>query len=169
MKILIIDIDRGIGSEDFTRAYPAKYDLDNIIAVSAYDENGEVASFANYGDTVDIYMPGVNIISLAYPEMPGYVAIGSGTSQAAAITSGLVGVAAYLYPDCNPIELRSLILESAVEPIGQFVVRSRSLLGFFSSQTFAMEGAKISSVDGVGLITDGKLQNYSCATYGLGW
>jgi len=112
-----IDIDRGIGSEDFTRAYPAKYDLDNIIAVSAYDENGEVASFANYGDTVDIYMPGVNIISLAYPEMPGYVAIGSGTSQAAAITSGLVGVAAYLYPDCNPIELRSLILESAVEPI----------------------------------------------------
>ena len=164
-----IDIDRGIGSEDFTRAYPAKYDLDNIIAVSAYDENGEVASFANYGDTVDIYMPGVNIISLAYPEMPGYVAIGSGTSQAAAITSGLVGVAAYLYPDCNPIELRSLILESAVEPIGQFVVRSRSLLGFFSSQTFAMEGAKISSVDGVGLITDGKLQNYSCATYGLGW
>ena len=164
-----IDIDRGIGSEDFTRAYPAKYDLNNVIAVSAYDENGQVASFANYGDTVDIYMPGVNIISLAYPERPGYVAIGSGTSQAAAIASGLVGVAAYLYPDCNPIELRSLILESAVEPIGQFVVRSRSLLSFLTSQTFTMEGAKISSVDGVGLITDGKLQNYYCGTYGIGW
>ena len=163
-----IDIDRGKGSRDSTRAYPAKYDLDNIIAVSAYDQSGLPASFANYGDTVDIYMPGVNIVALAYPERPGYAAIGSGTSQAAAVTSGLVGVAAYLYPDCNPIELRSLILERATETIGSFEIRGRSLLGFIAGQSFTMKGAKISSVNGVGLITDGKLQNYSCGLYGIG-
>jgi len=165
-----IDTNRGFGTSDRTRAYPAKYNLDNIIAVGALDEKGNVATFSNYGNTVDIYMPGVNIVGLNYPATPGYAAIGSGTSQAAAITSGLVGVAAYLYPECNPIELRSLILEKATEEIGTFQVTSR--IGLFqvpSRQTYTMRAAKVSSVNGAGLISDGRLQNFPCGgTYGIG-
>ena len=165
-----IDTNRGLGTSDGTRAYPAKYNLDNIIAVGAYDEKGNVAPFSNYGNTVDIYMPGVNIVDLNYPETPGYAAIGSGTSQAAAITSGLVGVAAYLYPECSPIELRSLILEKATEEVGSFSVTRR--IGLFqmpSRQTYKMRAAKISSVNGVGLVSDGQIQNYSCGGgYGIG-
>ncbi len=165
-----IDTNRGFGTSDRTRAYPAKYNLDNIIAVGALDEKGNVATFSNYGNTVDIYMPGVNIVGLNYPATPGYAAVGSGTSQAAAITSGLVGVAAYLYPECNPVELRSLILEKATEEIGAFQVTSR--IGLFqvpSRQTYTMRSAKVSSVNGAGLISDGRLQNFPCGgTYGIG-
>jgi len=44
--------------------YPSSYDLPNIIAVAATDENDELADFSNYGATsVDLAAPGVNILS----------------------------------------------------------------------------------------------------------
>jgi subtilisin family serine protease len=164
-----IDINRGFGTNDRTRAYPAKYNIDNIIAVSAYDQKGNKTDFANYGNTVDIYMPGTNIIAQSYPEIITGFAYGDGTSQAAAITSGLVGVAAYLYPECNPIELRSLILEKATEEIGAFqVITKIGIIQIPGRQTYKMKTAKISSTNGVGLISDSKLQNISCGNYGIG-
>jgi hypothetical protein len=167
-----VNIDRttGPGKYDKTPAYPAKYDVDNIIAVGAYGPDGRRADFSNYGDIVDIYMPGVSIVALSYPERPKEVAIGSGTSQAAAVTSGLVGVAAYLYPECNPIELRSLILNKATEEIGAFKVGTKiGPIQMQSRETYEMKAAKISSTKGVGLISDGKLQNINCGkNKGLG-
>ncbi|MDE0840488.1 MAG: S8 family serine peptidase, partial [Kiritimatiellae bacterium] len=45
-------------------AYPASYDLDNIIAVAATDANDGLAGFSNYGvTTVDLGAPGVGILS----------------------------------------------------------------------------------------------------------
>jgi len=44
--------------------YPSSYDLPNIIAVAATDEDDELADFSNYGATsVDLAAPGVNILS----------------------------------------------------------------------------------------------------------
>jgi subtilisin family serine protease len=49
---------------DKTRFYPASYNLPNIIAVAATDQNDNLASFSNYGKTsVDVAAPGVNIDS----------------------------------------------------------------------------------------------------------
>ena len=49
---------------DSNPAYPASYDLPNIISVAATDENDELAWFSNYGATsVDLAAPGVNILS----------------------------------------------------------------------------------------------------------
>lgn len=45
--------------------YPASFDLANIIAVSATDQNDQLCSFSNYGKTsVHVGAPGQNILSL---------------------------------------------------------------------------------------------------------
>lgn len=45
-------------------AYPASYDLDNIISAAALDQNFALARFSNFGAAgVDIAAPGVNIVS----------------------------------------------------------------------------------------------------------
>ena len=44
--------------------YPSSYDLDNVLAVGASDDDDTRASFSNYGaTTVDVFAPGVNILS----------------------------------------------------------------------------------------------------------
>ena len=49
---------------DASAFYPASYDLPNIIAVAATDENDQLASFSNFGATgVDLAAPGVGILS----------------------------------------------------------------------------------------------------------
>ncbi len=51
-------------NNDIYPTYPANYLLDNIIAVTATDNNDELASFSSYGKTsVDVGAPGVNILS----------------------------------------------------------------------------------------------------------
>jgi uncharacterized repeat protein (TIGR01451 family) len=53
-------------SNDTTPAYPANYNLPNIISVAATDQFDKLASFSNYGkNTVEIAAPGVNIWSAA--------------------------------------------------------------------------------------------------------
>lgn len=54
-------------NNDTKNAYPADYNLDNIIAVAATDQDDALASFSNYGaKSVDLGAPGVNIYS-TYP------------------------------------------------------------------------------------------------------
>ncbi|MBU3925006.1 S8 family serine peptidase, partial [Patescibacteria group bacterium] len=55
----------GVGdNNDLNSQYPADYALDNIISVAATDQNDNLASFSNFGNTsVDVGAPGVNIYS----------------------------------------------------------------------------------------------------------
>lgn len=49
---------------DITPFYPSDYPLDNIISVTATDQNDDLASFSNYGVTsVDVGAPGVDVYS----------------------------------------------------------------------------------------------------------
>jgi subtilisin family serine protease len=49
---------------DATPSYPASYDLPNIIAVAATDQNDNLACFSNYGqNSVHVAAPGTNIYS----------------------------------------------------------------------------------------------------------
>jgi thermitase len=74
------------GNEQETQlAYPAAYS--GVISVAAVDANGQQAYFSNSGDNLFISAPGVGIIH-AYSG-DGMV-IGSGTSQATAITAGVI-------------------------------------------------------------------------------
>jgi len=57
--------DDSIGDDnDYEPFYPASYELANVIAVAATDENDTLADFSNYGSTsVDLAAPGVAIYS----------------------------------------------------------------------------------------------------------
>jgi subtilisin family serine protease len=51
-------------NDSLTTHYPSSYDLDNIIAVAATDQNDNLASFSNFGATsVDVAAPGTSIFS----------------------------------------------------------------------------------------------------------
>jgi subtilisin family serine protease len=71
-------------------AYPANYDLDNVIAVAATDQNDDMAWFSNYGATsVDVAAPGVNIYSTKAGDTYQYM---SGTSMATPHVAGLAAL-----------------------------------------------------------------------------
>ena len=63
--------------------YPAAYS--GVITVASTDLNDIKGSFSNYGSTIEVTAPGVNIIS-AYPQ--GYYAMVSGTSFSAPMVAG---------------------------------------------------------------------------------
>ncbi len=82
-------------NNDAIPAYPASYDLDNIISVAATDNRDVLAGFSNFGgSTVDIGAPGVNIASSYWdPTTPtdDYWWV-SGTSMAAPHVAGVVAL-----------------------------------------------------------------------------
>ncbi len=70
-----------------TATYPAAYS--EVIAVTASDRNGKLASYANYGDFVDAIAPGGGLIT--YKGQQYYVV---GTSTSTAFASGLAAALA---------------------------------------------------------------------------
>jgi hypothetical protein len=71
------------GNEPTTAAtYPAAYD--SVVAVTAGDKRGNVASYANYGSFVDVVGPGASIVN--YNNRSYLV---TGTSAATAFVSGM--------------------------------------------------------------------------------
>jgi len=70
-----------------TPVYPAAYE--EVVAVTAGDRNGQLASYANRGSFVDVIAPGGNLVSYA-----GSSYLISGTSPASAFAAGMtMGVA----------------------------------------------------------------------------
>lgn len=86
-------IDAGVsvvvaaGNSDRDACLDIPASFPRCITVGASDVGDETASFSNYGDCVDIYAPGVSILSTA---TGGGTAIMSGTSMACPHMAGLV-------------------------------------------------------------------------------
>jgi subtilisin family serine protease len=79
-----------------TAQFPSS--VSTVISVAATDINDKKASFSNFGSTVYVSAPGVNIIS-AFPG--GYYAMVSGTSFAAPIVAGEAALIRSAKPGSN--------------------------------------------------------------------
>jgi subtilisin family serine protease len=92
---------------DAVPAYPASYELANVIAVAATNERDELASFSNYGRrSVDVGAPGERVLS-TFPRGYEYL---DGTSMAAPHVTGLLGLIKASDPNLTPGALRNLVL-----------------------------------------------------------
>ena len=101
-------------NNDATPSYPASYNLPNIIAVAATDQNDALASFSNYGATsVDLAAPGVSILS-TYPNNT-YSSM-SGTSMATPHVSGAAALAWSYAPGATYQQIRDALFDG-VDPL----------------------------------------------------
>lgn len=86
--------------------------LDSGIVVAACDRNGNLASFSNFGDSVDVCAPGVEIRSY-YPG--GNIVPLDGTSMAAPHISALAAMLKLYLPDRTAAQIEKYITDYCVE------------------------------------------------------
>lgn len=99
-------------NNDVRPAYPASYEIDNIVSVAAIDRNGNLADFSNYGATsVDLAAPGKDIYSTFINE-EGYRSL-SGTSMATPHVAGVAGLIATAYPEASNDEIKARLIGGA--------------------------------------------------------
>ena len=87
----------------------------NAIVVSAIDNTGKIASFSNYGDSVDVAAPGVSVTS-SY--LNGDYATMSGTSMATPHIAAVAAMFKLAYPGYSTAQIEKLITDYC-EDLGQ--------------------------------------------------
>jgi subtilisin family serine protease len=94
--------------------YPSNYEVPNVLAVAATDDNDALAWFSNYGlTTVDLGAPGDGTLSTVPGNGYGYK---SGTSMATPHVSGAAALLKGYNPSLTALELKSIIMDS-VDPV----------------------------------------------------
>ena len=89
--------------------FPACYNLDNIISVSAANNKGQLSLISTYGDYIDVAAPGVGIYSTLPSNQYGYM---DGTSCSAAYVSGVAALLLSDAPELSCSEIKEKILRS---------------------------------------------------------
>ncbi|MDP0490630.1 MAG: S8 family serine peptidase [Verrucomicrobiota bacterium JB023] len=129
-------------NNDLTPAYPASYEIANVISVAALDRSDEIASFSNYGRTsVHLGAPGVAIFSCWFDADDSYNTI-SGTSMACPHVSGVAALLKAANPDITYPEMKQRLLET-VRPVP--ALSGKSITG----GTLDANAALNSAADGV--------------------
>lgn len=110
--------------------YPARYE--HVISVAATDSNDQKASFSNYGDTVDIAAPGVDILSLRANRTSrgtvydDYTTVASGTSMACPHVAGACALLLSTNMNLTTDEVYNIVMETA-DPIAPEICQSGRL------------------------------------------
>lgn len=107
----VLQIAAAGNNNSTTYFYPAA--LDKVLSVAGLDEADQKSSFSNYGDWVDLAVPGDNILS-TYKD--NQYAVMSGTSMSSPLVSGIAGLVISEHPDYS-LDLIKYILTQAVEPV----------------------------------------------------
>lgn len=106
--VLVVGAAGNDGTDDFM--YPASFD--HVISVSALENDLSLADYSSYGEKVDLSAPGSDVITTA---IGGSYASVSGTSFAAPLVSGILGLYISLYPDASVDEVTLKILSGSVD------------------------------------------------------
>ena len=132
-------------NSDFNKYYPADYDLDNIISVTALNPTLRVLSSSNYGvRTVDIAAPGEQIYSTLPNSSFGPM---TGTSQATAFVSGVAALLMAHNRDFDAKAVRKYILKTG-DSLDWLKNKTRTSkkLNVFRSLTMLDQGVGVSGV-----------------------
>jgi subtilisin family serine protease/subtilisin-like proprotein convertase family protein len=90
--------------------YPAGYEIDSVVSVTATDSNDALPWYANYGNfSVDLAAPGDNILSTYANRSYGRM---SGTSMATAYASGAAALFASQFPSMSSQGLKELLMNT---------------------------------------------------------
>lgn len=103
------------GTEHTTEApfYPCDFDLPNLICVGASTENDLLASYSDWGHTVDVLAPGGEILPLiSFDAKTNRYAEGMGTSFSTAFVSGAAGLVLSANPGLSNLEIKDLLLQT---------------------------------------------------------
>lgn len=83
-------------------------ELDEPIVVGAYDINHNIAGFSNYGSSVDVCAPGVDIYSQYYLDESSLIKL-MGTSMATPHVAALAALVKMIYPNATPAQVELYI------------------------------------------------------------
>lgn len=110
-KDILFVIAAGNNSSDIGRkkVYPACYDLSNSIVVSAIDKTGNIYETSNYGEGIDIFAPGEDIVG---PYKQSEYIKASGTSVATAFVTGVCSILLQIEHDLKPSEIKRIVTEN---------------------------------------------------------
>ncbi|HEX8001055.1 MAG TPA: S8 family peptidase, partial [Pyrinomonadaceae bacterium] len=123
----VVVVSAGNSGRDIESApyYPASFGLPNVIAVAATNNFDQLASWSNYGSAhVAVAAPGTDILTT---EMGGGYRLVTGTSVAAPLVSGVVGLVRTVRPWLTPNGTVARIKDGArhVSELGGKVSTSR--------------------------------------------
>ena len=85
--------------------------IDGLMTVAATDTNEQEPGFSNYGNCVDIWAPGVSILST---KMGGGTQVLSGTSMASPHVAGAAALVLSSNPTATPAQIEKVIKDNAV-------------------------------------------------------
>jgi subtilisin family serine protease len=88
------------------------FDWPDVLIVGASDVNDQKPDFSAYGLGVDLFAPGVDMLS-THP--PSGLGIGSGTSAATPIVSGVAALLWSLTPSASPAQIEQRLLAGCVD------------------------------------------------------
>lgn len=103
--------NNGLNIANDSQAYPARFNLDNMIVVGSFDNGNTLSSFSNYSSAyVDVLAPGNNIYSTYLNNSYKYK---SGTSMAAPIVTATAALILSRDNSLTTSELKTKILDYA--------------------------------------------------------
>lgn len=111
---IVVVVAAGNSAIDACKNTPAF--VTSAITVGASDKDDTRADFSNYGDCVDLYAPGVDIVSSHFVSNTG-LATASGTSMAAPHIAGVVALYLQANPTWTPDQVWNAMRDDAVEGI----------------------------------------------------
>lgn len=139
---ITVVVASGNSARDASRYSPAS--AEKAITVSALTQSEGAASFSNYGSSVNIWAPGVNVLSARANTGSGLIQY-SGTSMACPHVAGVVALLLETNPSWTPAQVQEHLYSKCSTSEGFSDLKLRTFAALPSSQC-AASGSSVTSV-----------------------